>query len=195
MQKHGLEAPNREKHAAKGGIARERLEELVASGMSIAAIAEEVQLSKATVRHWLTRHGLRTRATERVAAERAARDAGQADLVLICKRHGETGFVIEGRGYYRCRLCRQEQVTRKRRDLKSLLVAEAGGCCAVCGYDRCPSALEFHHLDPADKRLNISAQGFTLALGTLRVEAAKCVLLCSNCHAEVESGVVTLPVK
>src|SRR6185437_3362115 len=33
MAKFGLEAPNRDKHAAKGGIERERLEELVAAGM------------------------------------------------------------------------------------------------------------------------------------------------------------------
>jgi hypothetical protein len=26
----------------------------------------------------------------------------------------------------------------------------------------------------------------------MREEAAKCVLLCSNCHAEVEAGVATL---
>ena len=33
MRKHGLEAPNREKHAAKGGIGRERLEALADAGM------------------------------------------------------------------------------------------------------------------------------------------------------------------
>ncbi len=57
-RKYGLEAVNREKHAAKGGIDRERLEELVEAGMSIAEIAAEVERSKATVRHWLRRYGL-----------------------------------------------------------------------------------------------------------------------------------------
>src|ERR1700733_12246581 len=60
MAKHGLEANHRQKHAAKGGIERERLEELVAAGMTIAEIAHEVELSKATVRHWLRQHGMRT---------------------------------------------------------------------------------------------------------------------------------------
>jgi transposase len=195
MAKYGLEAPNHEKHAAKGGIARERLEEYVAAGMTIAEIADAVGLSKATVRYWLRRHDLRTRATARVAVERAAREAGQADVMLICKRHGETRFVIEGRGYYRCTRCRQEQVSDKRRRLKTELVDEAGGRCIVCGYDRCMGALEFHHLDPAAKRMNISANGLSLGLAVLRQEASKCVLLCSNCHAEVESGVLRLPVK
>jgi transposase-like protein len=39
MAKYGLEAPNRAKHAAKGGIERGRLEELVGDGMTIAEIA------------------------------------------------------------------------------------------------------------------------------------------------------------
>ncbi len=42
MAKYRLEAPNREKHAARGGIARERLEELVAAAMTIAEIADRL---------------------------------------------------------------------------------------------------------------------------------------------------------
>jgi len=59
--------------------------------------------------------------------------------------------------------------------------------------DRCMGPLEFHHLDPVEKRLGISAMGLTLSLDAVRAEVAKCVLLCSNCHAEVEGGVASLP--
>jgi hypothetical protein len=55
-------------------------------------------------------------------------------------------------------------------------------------------ALHFHHLDPSRKRLAINAKGVSLALETLRAEAQKCVLLCSNCHAEVEDGVASIPI-
>jgi hypothetical protein len=55
-------------------------------------------------------------------------------------------------------------------------------------------ALHFHHVDPSQKRIAINAKGVALALETLRAEARKCVLLCSNCHAEVEDGVRSLPV-
>jgi hypothetical protein len=55
--------------------------------------------------------------------------------------------------------------------------------------------LEFHHLDPKDKRLGISAGGLTLSIESLRAEVAKRVLLCSNCHGEVERGVTAVPVK
>ena len=74
-----------------------------------------------------------------------------------------------------------------------LLVAEAGGACAICGYDRYIGALHFHHLDPATKEFGISRRGFTRSIQKMREEAAKCVLLCSNCHAEVEAGAATLP--
>ncbi len=63
-----------------------------------------------------------------------------------------------------------------------------GGRCAICGYARCERALEFHHVDPATKAFAIAFQGVTRSIERARAEAAKCVLLCSNCHAEVEAG-------
>lgn len=198
MGKYGLEAVGREKHAAKGGIARELLQELVGEGKSIADIAEAVGLSKATVRHWLRKYDLRTQ--NRVGPRPqpgaiAARAAGLVNAELTRPAHGQTEFTIDTRGCYRCRKCRSEAVSRRRRSLKAVLVSEAGGCCARCGYDRCVAALAFHHLDPTQKRMNISAQGMGIAIETLRAEASKCVLLCSNCHAEVESGATELPIK
>jgi hypothetical protein len=90
--------------------------------------------------------------------------------------------------------CRVEAVARRRREVRDTLLFEPGGCCAICGYSRCAAALHFHHLDPATKRFNVRG-GHTPSLDRLREEAGKCVLLCSNCHAEVESGVTTLPAK
>jgi hypothetical protein len=54
------------------------------------------------------------------------------------------------------------------------------------------SALEFHHIDPATKEFGVSRSGVTRSIARSRAEARKCVLLCSNCHAEVEAGVVVL---
>ena len=112
---------------------------------------------------------------------------------MSCVRHGDTEFVLQGRGYYRSKRCRAERVSEHRRKLEVLLVAEAGGRCVVCGYDRYVGALEFHHLDPTQKRLTLSRNGVTLSLDAVRAEAAKCVLVCSNCHAEVEAGVTSVP--
>ncbi len=79
--------------------------------------------------------------------------------------------------------------------MKEILVAEAGGRCTICGYDRFAGALEFHHVDPMAKRMPLSARGIAYASETLRAEAKKCVLLCANCHAEIENGVAALPLE
>jgi transposase len=196
MAKHGLQAVNREKHAAKGGIDEERLRSLVVQGLSITELAEDLQVSKSTVRYWLKRHGLQTVLTARrkaVQAAVAASAGGARRLVLHCRVHGNTDFVREGSGYFRCARCRSAAVMRHRRRLKEQLIAEAGGHCVLCGYDRRPRALEFHHVDPRLKRFALSRRGITLSLDALRAEARKCVLLCSNCHAEVEDGSIALP--
>ena len=196
MKKYGLVSPYAEKHAARGGIEPERLEALVEAGMTIAEIAAEVGRSKATVRYWMGRRGIRTkhgRGTRRSPVAHAAREAGRLELTMTCPSHGDTEFVLEGRGYYRCKRCRAQAVARHRRQVKATLVEEAGGSCCICGYDRCAGALHFHHVNPADKLFEVSRFGVTLSIDAARAEATKCVLLCSNCHAEVENGTNVLP--
>jgi transposase len=196
LEAYGLRAVNAGRHAARGGLERGVLERLVGRGLSIAQIAAEVGRSKATVRHWLRRYGLKTwspSGSRRRAESAAAHAADAREAMMTCARHGETAFVLDGRQYYRCRRCRAEAVSRRRRKVKATLVREAGGACRICGYSGSPRALHFHHLDPADKRLEINARGQGLSLSTLRAEVRKCVLLCSNCHAEVEDGRVAVP--
>jgi transposase len=196
VQKHGLQAVNRQKHAARGGLDQAELETLVDEGASIAQIADAVGCSKATVRHWLMRYGLKThgaRGRRTAEAARAAKRAGLATVTMGCPKHGDSDFCVTGRCHYRCKRCRSEAVSRRRRRVKETLVKEAGGRCRICGYDRNMRALHFHHVDPSSKRHEINAKGVAIALDKLRVEARKCVLLCSNCHAEVEDGTTVLP--
>jgi hypothetical protein len=177
-------------------LTRAELEPLIEQGLSIADIAERVSRSKGTVRHWLRRHGMRTqneRGRPISEADVAAKRAGFVSVTMRCRRHGETGYVLDGRGYYRCRRCRAEAVSRRRRKMKAVLVREAGGVCCICGYGENMRALHFHHVRPAEKRIEINAKGIALSLERLRAEARKCVLLCSNCHAEVESGAASIP--
>lgn len=82
--------------------------------------------------------------------------------------------------------------SNRRRRVKQQLVAEAGGACVLCGYSRYAGALQFHHVDPANKSFSLGLSGLTRSIEAMRAEAAKCVLLCGNCHAEVEGGVATL---
>jgi hypothetical protein len=79
---------------------------------------------------------------------------------------------------------------RRRRRVKTILVQEAGGACRLCGYDKYAGALHFHHLDAGSKEFSLGQAGITRSIEAARAEARKCVLLCSNCHAEVEAGIV-----
>jgi transposase len=196
VKKHGLEAVHSGRHASRGALAKDELAALVQAGLSIAQIAVQVDRSRATVRYWLMRYCLKTHGgpgRRSSGQAKLAKRAGLASVRMHCRRHGDTDFWLEGRGYYRCKQCRAEAVVRRRRKMKRILVAEAGGACRICGYDRDMRALHFHHLEPSQKRHEINAKGVALALETLRAEAQKCILLCSNCHAEVEDGIVAAP--
>lgn len=187
VRKHGLRAVNRDRHASRGGITRERLERLIAEGLTQREMGARLGLSQGTIRHWLTRYGLRT-----LRRRSPTPDRRPQYLWRRCLRHGWSDFVQSG-GRYRCVRCRSEAVARRRRRVKQILVAEAGGRCEICGYDRSFVALHFHHLDPAEKRFSVSYNGATIAIDRLRRETAKCALVCANCHAEVEAGLAKLP--
>jgi transposase len=187
MKKHGLEAARAEEHASKGPLAKEDPERLLAAGLSLREIAQHLNRSLATVRHWMRKYELKPSPRRKRGSE------GRRETVSRCKHHGETSFVREGRGYYRCKRCRVEATVRRRHLLKRILVKEAGGKCVLCGYSRCVRALEFHHLDPKTKEFEVNYRGCTRSLDVLRAEASKCALLCSNCHAEVEAGIAAVP--
>jgi transposase len=191
--KHGLASAHAPRHRARGGIERAVLERLVEAGLSLRAIAAELGVSYATVRHWMRRYGLATARGRRLAASRPAREAQVDQAVIECPHHGATLHVRRDADGFRCQICRSSAVSRRRRTIKELLVAEAGGACVLCGYAGSPAALHFHHLDPAGKAFAISAGGLTGSLSQARLEASKCVLLCATCHAEVESGAKQLP--
>jgi transposase-like protein len=190
VHKHGLSSMHAVRHAPRGGIDPSHLTELVAEGLSIRGIAERLGLSYATVRHWLRKHGLETRRAARLKVV----EAGPSEALLPCPEHGIGPHVRGSDGYLRCRRCRAAAVVRRRALVRATLIAEAGGRCVRCGYDEHPSALQFHHLDRASKAFNLR-DGDTRSMARMRDEARKCVLLCANCHAQVEAGAADVPVR
>jgi transposase len=195
IKRHGLRAANAQRFAPKhSAITKERLEQLVAQGASLSDLSEVLGLSKSTVRHWLHKYGLETSGMGwRRRQTRRARDAGLKQITRVCAHHGMTTFILEGRGYYRCAKCRRAAVSRWRRRAKLRLIEAAGGRCILCSYNKHPAALHFHHLDPTQKRYTLSRAGHTRNFAEALEEAKKCVLLCANCHAEVERGIAVIP--
>jgi cytochrome c553 len=111
-----------------------------------------------------------------------------------CRHHGDTEFGLYGirRPQWRCKRCICEAVTRRHQRLKEILVDQAGACCCICGYRRTVINLHFHHVEPSQKSFNMTmARGKSLA--SYQAEAEKCVLVCANCHGEIEAGIIESP--
>jgi transposase len=193
LKKHGLRANGQARHAPKGSVDEARLRELTESGTSIRKIAAELGISYSATRYWLGRCGLETDHGARRRESAVARKAGLTRAHLRCPKHGHTSFSRRRDGAFRCQRCNSMAVAERRRQVKRELVREAGGECAICGFSDHPCALQFHHVDPATKKFQLGHQGLTRAIGEMRAEAAKCVLLCANCHALVEAGVEKSP--
>lgn len=84
----------------------------------------------------------------------------------------------------------------KRINVKQFCIEYKGGKCSICGYNKCYSSLDFHHLDPSKKEYNISKLIRTYSINTIKdkliKELDKCILVCSNCHGEIEEGIMKL---
>ena len=90
---------------------------------------------------------------------------------------------MDKRTYADRREYNKQNVIKRRRQNKEYLVEYKGGKCERCGYNKCISALEFHHLDPTTKETK--NLGTTQALSKQIEEADKCILVCANCHREI----------
>lgn len=77
-----------------------------------------------------------------------------------------------------------------RTKIKYESVQYKGGKCAICNYNKCIKALEFHHLDPTQKDFSISS--ISKSFESIKKELDKCILLCANCHREVHAGILDI---
>lgn len=87
-----------------------------------------------------------------------------------------------------------DAVKKWRKKVKEVIIGSMGGKCQVCGYDRCPTALEVHHVDPLSKDFNIGSVYVSCkSWNVIYEELKKCILLCGNCHREIHYGITDIP--
>lgn len=101
----------------------------------------------------------------------------------VCEVHNEE-YTETNAGRYICKKCQVERVTKSRQALKLKAIAYKGGCCVKCSYDKCVSALEFHHENPEVKEFGICETNIK-DWDLVKEELDKCILVCSNCHREI----------
>src|SRR3712207_3410239 len=71
-RKHGLSSNHAAARAPRGALDRAELAPLVEAGLTVRQIAERVDRSPNTVRHWMRRHDLETARTRRLRETAAA---------------------------------------------------------------------------------------------------------------------------
>lgn len=89
---------------------------------------------------------------------------------------------------------RSEAVKKWRTNTKNLALKAFKTKCCICEYSKCSSALHFHHINPAEKTFALSEMlSNPKEWGTIVLELKKCVLVCSNCHAEIHENLIKIP--
>lgn len=83
---------------------------------------------------------------------------------------------------------KSEKVIEYRKRRKQNLIKVCGNKCCLCGYNKIPNALEFHHIKSEEKLYGIAENGNCHDLEKDISEIKKCVLVCSNCHREIHYG-------
>jgi len=73
-----------------------------------------------------------------------------------------------------------------KRDKELINTLKINGC-AICGYDKCMAALEFHHVNPEDKKFLINVGQMHRSSMNIINEMEKCILLCNRCHKEIHA--------
>lgn len=93
----------------------------------------------------------------------------------------------ETRTYKDRRVYLIDAVAKRRKKIRALAIQEKGRKCALCDYDVCDEALEFHHVN-GKKDFGISSKGYTRSWEKVKAELEKCILVCANCHREIHAG-------
>ena len=109
-----------------------------------------------------------------------------------CKKHGLVSHFKRLDSTYRCGKCASSWVIDNRRNKKAKLISLFGGECKLCGYKKYNGSLDFHHLNRKTKSFSLSVKGLSYSWDSILIEARKCIVLCKNCHMEVEAGVSKL---
>lgn len=157
---------------------KEELKSLIDQEKSQREISSIMGKSQTTVRYWLKKYGLSTK----------AKNFEEERVCPICRETlSRSNFYsrrgVPGASVY-CKACTSSQTIQRQRAFKKLCIEYKGGECESCGYSKYDGALEFHHKDPSKKDFTISKSRLKIFDDKVKNELDKCALLCSNCHKE-----------
>lgn len=84
-----------------------------------------------------------------------------------------------------CKFCHSKYMKEKYQEKKQIINnLKQQQCCVKCGDNR-PYVLDYHHLDPNIKDMNVSRMLSNRSnINDVKQEINKCIVLCANCHRE-----------
>jgi hypothetical protein len=94
--------------------------------------------------------------------------------------------IVEKKYYEKYKLKIYNNKILRLRAKKEELIILLGGRCKSCGYNKCFSALEFHHIK--NKKDHLAKIIKNLSKEKALKEIKNCTLLCANCHRELHAG-------
>ena len=117
-----------------------------------------------------------------------------------CRKCGVEAHTTDGLGLFQkcvnarhgrnnlCSVCLSKRNRGVAKDNWIRLFELKGSQCAHCFVgDYHPSVYELHHVDPSDKEHSLGRILHAKNWERIEKEAAKCILLCANCHRTLHS--------
>lgn len=125
------------------------------------------------------------RTVRKMTYSKIAKELGISKTTVIyhSKRMGTTGVLTEKLTEEQMKTNARNRLKDYRKRQKEKAVEYKGGKCEKCGYNKCITALEFHHKDPDEKEFSFSKYANN-SWDKVQPELDKCALLCANCHRE-----------
>ncbi len=170
---------------------KDKIIELRNEGKSYDEISKELKISKSTIGYHCKRYGMND-----IGKLKKVNDLDINEIKKYCENHSikeasdKFNLSISTIKRYKNKSDKLREDNRNsrnviewRRRVKIKLVEYKGNNCEICGYNKCITSLEFHHLNPEEKDFTIS--GKTNSFEKLKSEVDKCILVCRNCHGEI----------
>lgn len=89
--------------------------------------------------------------------------------------------------HYVCKTCRRKYDEKHYNESKKIMHNLKINGCAICGYNKCDAALNFHHVNPKDKKFSLMIASMNRSNKNILEEINKCILMCCNCHKEIHT--------
>lgn len=167
---------------------KNELEECIANDMSTYQIANKYNISQLKARYWLKKHNIQTKF--QICRYKDVAEHKICTKCNVLKPKNDFYKKSENSRHTNsyCKECVKNGVTILKRNFKQECINYKGGKCILCEYNKCNSALEFHHTNPQEKDFHISDSGAHKLTNKIKLELDKCILVCANCHREIHSG-------